>query len=346
MNLKRADLQAAGEAGILEPAQADRLWAFLSQRLPEAPGFRGTHVLYYLGGMVAIGAMTLFMTLSWERLGGWGLLAVSAGYAVLGIVATNHLLYRRQLALPAGIAATFVLVLAPLAVYGLQEALGWRPHHWAYRDYHYWIDWNWLEMELATLAAGAVMLYRYRLPFLVMPVAVTLWYMSMDLVPFLSGKDNYDWELGKIVSLWFGLATTLLAFWVDVRSGRRKDFAFWLYLFGVMTFWCGLSAMRSDSELSKFLYCCINLAMIGVGTVLVRRVFAVFGALGVAAYLEHLSYTVFRDSLLFPVALSAIGFGIVWLGIIWQRHEQRVGLALRAHLPAPLRRMLETAQSG
>jgi hypothetical protein len=30
-------------------------------------------------------------------------------------------------------------------------------------------------MELATLANGMVMLRRYRLPFLVMPIAVTLW---------------------------------------------------------------------------------------------------------------------------------------------------------------------------
>lgn len=348
MKMTRADLTAASEAGIVEPAAAERLWAFLEERNTSAPGFRGTHVLYYLGGLIAISAMTLFMTLGWERLGGMGLLGISIAYAVLGLIATHYLLYRKQLEIPAGITATFVLALTPLAIYGLQEMLGWRPpHEWSYRDYHRYIDWNWLMMEHATLAAGAVMLWRYRLPFLVMPVAVTLWYMSMDFVPFLTGSADYwDWELRKTVSLCFGIATMALAFWVDLRSGRRRDHAFWLYLFGVMTFWGGLSAMDSNSELGKFIYCLINLAMIAIGTLLVRRVFAVFGALGVAGYLGHLSYTVFRDSLLFPVALSAIGFGIVYLGVVWGRHEAAVGAALRARLPAPLRGLLEAAQSS
>ena len=75
---------------------------------------------------------------------------------------------------------------------------------------------------------------------MLMPIAVTLWYMSMDLVPFFNNGD-YNWELRRLVSLYFGLAMTLLGFWVDVRSRHSKDYAFWLYLFGVLTFWCGLS---------------------------------------------------------------------------------------------------------
>lgn len=346
MNIVREDLDAAVAQGLLTDGQGQALWGFLAGRQDGRPGFRTTHVLYYLGGLIAIGAMTLFMTLGWQQLGGWGLLVIALGYGVLGILATNHLLYRRQLPLPAGVVATFVLVLVPLAIYGLQEALGWRSAQWAYRDYHRYIDWNWLMMEYATLAASAVMLWRYRLPFLVMPLAVTLWYMSMDVVPFLSESGDYDWTLRKLVSIYFGIAMTGLAFWIDLRTRRQRDFGFWLYLFGVATFWGGLSSLHSDSELSKLIYCGINIGMMAVGTMLVRRVFAVFGAFGVAGYLEHLSDSVFHDSLLFPVALSAIGFGIVWLGIVWQRHEQRLGAALRAHLPAPVRSLLETAQSA
>lgn len=347
MKITRAHLDAAQNDGLLRPEQTTPLWNYLAYHTADQPGFRGAHVLYYLGGMIAISAMTLFMNLGWERLGGWGLFGTCIAYAVLGLIATHHLLYRRQ-PIPAGITATFVLVLTPLAVYGLQEAMGWRPHEWHYRDYHRYIDWNWLMMEYATLAAGVAMLWRYRLPFLAMPVAVTLWYMSMDIVPFLTGDNHayWDWELRKTVSLCFGLATMAIAFWVDVRSGRRKDYAFWLYLIGVLTFWGGLSLMKSDSELGKFLYCCVNLAMIAVGTMLVRRVFAVFGALGVAGYLGHLSGTVFRDSLLFPLALTLIGFAIVYLGIVWQRHEARLGVAMRSALPEPMRRLLEAAQAG
>ncbi len=114
-------------------------------------------------------------------------------------------------------------------------------------------------MELATLASAAVMLWRYRLPFLFMPLAVTLWYMSMDMTPLLFGEADANWKLRQLVSVWFGLLMCLLALWVDIRARYEKDFAFWLYLFGVMTFWGGLSMMHSDSELNKFIYLCITL---------------------------------------------------------------------------------------
>ena len=132
-----------------------------------------------------------------------------------------------------------------------------------------------------------------------------------------------------------------MAIFVDIRSRQAKDFAFWLYIFGVLTFWGGLSSMDSNSELGKFLYCCINLLMIGIGAALSRRVFAVFGGIGVAMYLGHLSHTVFKDSMLFPVALTAIGLAVIAAGVYWQRHEATIGAWLRGFLPDPVRDLVE-----
>ena len=340
MRVTRSIIQEAVAGGVLDDQQGRALWEFLVSREVETPSFRPAHILYYLGGLVAIGAMTLFMTLGWERFGGGGLVLISLAYLVVTLILTELLLGRRHLAIPAGITATLAIVMIPLAVYGAQHLFGlWASEGtraWAYRDYHTRIDWRWVIMELATLAAGVVALWRYRLPFLVMPIAVTLWYMSMDLTPFLFGGDSSEFfsERGKLVSMYFGLAMIVLAFLVDVRSGNTKDFAFWLYLFGVLTFWGGLSSMHSDSELNKFIYCCLNLVMIAVGATLSRRVFAVFGGLGVAFYLGHLSHTIFKDSMLFPLALTAIGLAIIGAGVYWQRHESAIGERLRSFLPS------------
>jgi hypothetical protein len=81
--------------------------------------------------------------------------------------------------------------------------------------------------------------------------------------------------------------------------------------------------------------------MILFGAVLGRRVFAVFGGLGVAGYLGHLSWRVFKDSIVFPFALSAIGFAIIWLGVVWQRREAQWSARLRALLPTQLRELIE-----
>ncbi len=350
MQITRAQLDEAAGRGLIQAEQGAALWQFLTERAQETPTFKAAHILYYLGGMVAIGAMTLFMTLGWQRFGSTGLLVIALGYAGIMLVLTEFLLGRRQLAVPAGITATLAVVMTPLAVYGAQHAWGYWPADattdWAYRDFHTRIDWRWLVMELATLAAGAVALWRYRLPFLVMPVAVTLWYMSMDLVPFLLGGDasTYFSEQGKLISLCFGLAMTLAAFLVDLRSRQSKDFAFWLYVFGVLTFWGGLSSMNSGSEWGKLGYCGINLSMIVVGAVLSRRVFAVFGGFGIAGYLGYLSYHLFRDSMLFPVALTAIGLAMIGAGVIWQRNEAAIGRSLRRFMPSSLSELVDRRQ--
>jgi hypothetical protein len=181
------------------------------------------------------------------------------------------------------------------------------------------------------------MLWRYRLPFLLMPIAVTLWYMSMDLTPLLFNNADLSWELRKVVSLWFGLLMLVLAVWLDIRTRHEKDYAYWLYLFGVLAFWGGLSMMNSDSELSKLMYFCINLLMIAVGAMLSRRVFTIFGALGAAGYVGYLAYDLFKDSMLFPFVLTLIGMGVIYLGIYWQRHEQAISCYLRGLLPAAMR---------
>lgn len=77
MQITRATLSQAAQSGVLTPQQAHALWDFLAERGVETPSFKAAHILYYLGGLIAIGAMTLFMNLGWERFGGTGLLLIA-----------------------------------------------------------------------------------------------------------------------------------------------------------------------------------------------------------------------------------------------------------------------------
>lgn len=343
MSIRDKELAAAVKEQIISPAQAEQLSAFLRRQPAHAPRFDFTHILYYLGGLIAIGAMTLFMNLGWESFGGWGVMSISIAYALIGLALCHHFQHKGY-AVPAGICATFAVALTPLAIYGLQQALGFWPEGHLYRDYHRYIEWHWLYMELGTLAVGIIIAWRYRYPFLVMPIAITLWYLSMDLTPMLA-EGHVPFELRALVSMYFGLLMLLIAFWVDLRARNSADYAFWLYLFGVLAFWGGMTAQDSNNELSKFIYCCINLLMIGIGAVLLRRVFVVFGALGTSFYLGHLASSVFADSWLFPFTLTAIGLGIVYLGIIWQKHEAHLSTKIRRFLPQPLQELLESKQA-
>lgn len=357
VELRYQDLRDAERDGLLTQTQADTLWqrwsrdAMTHSTLPldriaasrPGPAFGFVNVLYYFGGMVAIGAMSLFMTLGFQSMGTGALLAIGVAYLVACLKVADYF-KARDLRVPAGLLATLAVCLVSLVAWSAQSVAGlWPPGGPdAFSSYHTRIDWRWLTLEFATLAAGVAMLWRYRLPFMVMPLAVTLWYMSMDVANGLLNDHHWEWEFMRDMSLVFGIGTVALALWVDVRSRLsktaewRQDFAFWLYIFGTTMFWSGLSLSDSGSQWGKAVYALINLTLVLVGAAIGRRVFTVFGALGVALYLGYLSHQVFRDSLLFPLALSLLGLGVVALGVWWQRNEVAIAVRLARYVPVGL----------
>jgi hypothetical protein len=229
----------------------------------------------------------------------------------------------------------------PLAVYGVQEAFGlWtefgKPA--TVRDFYIWIKGSFVFMELATIAAALLALKFYRFPFIVFLMAVALWFLSMDVVPWITHSQFGDWETSRKVSIWFGLGVVIAAVIVHGRQ-RSGDFAFWLYLFGVLTFWGGITATSNGSNLDKALYCALNVGFLLIAVLLGRRVFAVFGALGIAIYLGDLAEKLFHDSLLFPFALSAIGIAIIALGLYLHRRMPAIEAWFDARLPASMRRL-------
>lgn len=331
MQIDFKDLKSAALAKLITNTQAQQLWQFWRQQQEHAPQFQLVHVLYYFGGLLAISAITLFVTQAWEQLRGFPLFSISALLICLGMLLTHYFLHKK-LAIPAGIMATFSLAIVPLAVYNIQVCLGLlppQPYH--YTDFHYWVNWYWVPMELITLLVGVILLYRYHFAFLLFPIAIVLWYLSMDLFDLLVAVNDFSHR--SIFSLYFGLVVILAAIYLDFKySKNHTDYAFWLYIFGVMIFWGGLSLQYSNSEIAKFIYCLINIGMILISVALNRRVFAVFGAIGVFAYLSHLAFSLFAHSMIFPLVLVFLGIGIIFAASQWPKVEKRILAALPPYL--------------
>jgi hypothetical protein len=299
------------------------------------------HLLWYAGALIVISAMGLFSTMAFAAMGGTGLAVTALLYAVAFDWTGHHLWHARQLRTPGGLCIAVAVGMMPLAVYGVQEAFGlWtefgKPA--TVRDFYVWIKGSFVFMEFATIAAALLALKFYRFPFIVFLMAVALWFLSMDVVPWITGAKFGDWETSRRVSIWFGLGVVIAAMIVHGRQ-RSGDFAFWLYLFGVLTFWGGITATSDGSNLDKALYCALNVGFLLLAVLLGRRVFAVFGALGIAIYLGDLAEKLFHDSLLFPFALSAIGIAIIALGLYLHRRQPAIEAWLDARLPAAMRRL-------
>jgi hypothetical protein len=343
MGYSEDDLRAAQAAGVIGAADLGRLVAFLAKRQPAEPAsdavpipkFDAAHLLWYAGALIVIGAMGLFSTLAFTQMGGRALTITAIVYAVAFALAGNHLWYQKNLRTPGGLLITVAVSMAPLAIYGIQDELGW----WGkfgnpgtVRDFYGWIKGSWIFMEIAAIVAGVVALRFYRFPFIISIIAFALWFMSMDLTPWIVGASDFDWETRRKVSVWFGLGVVVVAWIVDYR-GRSGDFAFWLHLFGLMAFWGAITATDSSNEVGKALYCLLNVGLLLLAIILTRRIYAVFGAIGISLYLGHLADVVFKNSLMFPFALSLIGIAVIAIGLLYHRKQEAIAVWLTAHLP-------------
>ena len=343
--LDDGDLDAAVAAGLIDAALRQKLEAFAAARrgasVPTAR-FDPIHVLYYAGALIIIGAMGFFTTVAFGALGGWALAAIGVVYAIVLTAIGDRLWRKPATRMPGGLLVAAAVSMAPLAIYGVQDALNLWPADKPgnYQDFYPLINASWVYMELGAIAASASALWRYPMPFILLIAAVALWFMSMDLAALIAHRHKPDWEadfeLRRIVSEVFGAAMIVVAWALDLRRGREGDFGFWLHLFGAMTLWGAITA-GDGGEFGKAVYCAFNVAYIGFGLFLDRRIYAVFGVIGISMYLGHLAYTVFSDVLAFTFALTALGLAIVFAGIWLERRRAAWSGFFDARLPSALR---------
>lgn len=336
MKLHRTVLDQAVEREILSSKQASELWEFIVNS-GEATRFNAVNLLYYVGGVLIFLAVAFYLSLAWSSYGLGVMLTVILTLAVafgwLGYLAW----FKRGMKVAGGILFTAVVCTVPLIAYCIFGLLGLWPEKWDgadFHEYHRVIRSYWLGVSIATIAVAGGLLRYVAFPFLTMPIAIALAYIAMDIVPALFGVD-FTWDERKMVAVFFGLAMMALAFWIDRKT--KEDFAFWLYLFGLITFWGGLSLMDSQHELGKFFYFLVNLFLMALSVYLRRVMFVVFGGLGAIAYLGYLAHQVFRTYIGFSLALVVIGLIMIYMGMQYQRNQQKVEAVLNARLPDPFK---------
>jgi hypothetical protein len=354
--LDEADLDAAVIAGLLDPETKAKLLALASARHPAAPiamprpRFDPIHVLYYAGALIVISAMGLFATVAFGALGGGVLATIAVMYAAGFLGLGNYLWVKPDTRMPGGLCIAIAVSLAPLAIYGVQDAMGlWAAGNpGGYDKFYPLINGSWVYMELGAIAASSLALWKFPFPFILLIASVAAWFMSMDLAALIAHRHmpdwNSDWELRQTVSKIFGVALILVAWTLDLKFVARGDFGFWPHLFGAMTLW-GAITSGSGGEFASAIYCAFNVAFIAFGLFLDRRIYAVFGAIGISLYLGHLAYVVFRDVLTFTFALSAIGLVIIFAGIYLQRRRRAIANSVDANLPQFLRALRPTRAS-
>lgn len=281
--------------GVIDGPTATRIRAWTVEQgeaasgrepTPDSPrsSFDLSHSAYYLGALVIMFALGWFAIESWERYGPgrW------RAWRWLTRRCSSCSAKRCGAAVGGyrgGLLFSAAVGMAPLLAFAVQAGLGVWPEggHGTSSAYYAAVNGHTIAIALTTVAAALV---------------------AMRLRPF--------------AFLLVGLLLMGAGYLLDHRT--REDYAFWLYLAGLLAFF--FPAFEHFRESLGFGLTRLFFMMVAV--LIRRRVFAVFGGVGVFSYLVYQSADLFRESLLFPVALSAVGLTLILGGVAYTRPEDRI----------------------
>lgn len=343
MNLSFKQLREAAGRGVITPEQCEALISETEANAARSvkARFDSPHFILFFGALIVISAMTWFNTEGWERFGSAGVTGISLSMALLFMLGGALAWHGAKMKVPGGLFFTMAVCVMPLIVFGFLKWAGRIDAHEHYGEFYRHVAANYVMMEVATVAAGFTTLLFIQYPLITAPIAVAFWFLSMDLAPFVYGREISFWnDEWKGISIGVGLIMTLVAYLLDRRT--KEDFSAWLYFFGVAAVWAPITTMDSGSEFGKAMYCALNVALMVTSVFLNRRAFMLFGVIGVLAYLNHLAWQIFRESGVFPFALILIGLGIMVCGIAWLKNQKEMAAWWRIKMPGFLNTLIPT----
>jgi hypothetical protein len=286
-------------------------------------GFNLVTIAYYFGGFAILLAYTIFVGLQWEAIGRTGQAVVAFG-TVGGLWAAGALLRRAGYVQGGNLLIFAGTGIVPLATYTAFRLTGLWPSADdadAYREFYRTIAASWVYLEVISIAVTLVVLWRTHFPLLTLLLAFWGWYLSMDLVKWLTGRESWHWGSTE----WLvggGVGLVELGIGVGLQRWRgRQDFSRWFYIFGHLTVLTNASALALDEGVGLgLLFLLLYLGFVVASVWLQARVFLVFGALGCYAYACYLAFDVFNGALGFVFGLAAVGLLIVLTAVGYQRY--------------------------
>ena len=338
MDIEKKDLLWAASKGLVSVEQAHALWTAFTEREQESdvPSFNPIHLLYYAGALLILASMGWFLFSQWDNLDPRWLVGISSIYALLFLFLGTILWRKKDFKIVGGVFFTVAVGMVPLIIYGLERA------YWpGAQEGDSIFPIQGILINLGTIIAALGVLYFIRFPFLIAPLALSVWFLVYNLfrlysINFPVGDNSESW-----VYLVTGVVMILGAYWLDRHS--NKDFAFWFYVVGALSFWLSLTFLflfDGGRHLEKFIYAVVNMGLLVISILLNRKIFLVLGALGLFGYFFYLAGEVFADSIFFPFAVSLLGLAVIFLGIQYQRRQDKINATILGWLPASWRSQL------
>jgi len=173
-------------------------------------------------------------------------------------------------------------------------------------------------LDLATIGVALVALRRVKFSVLGAPIAVALVALLLHLGQAL-GDPRLSWYVGPFYQCVVACAMIAIAYAAERRQPPGEDYAFWLYLSGLVTLlvayvqvWQYIGRWRHALPL-------VAAALVTASLYLRRRTLLVAGGVAAFGYLGYLAFDVFRRVVALPIALATLGLLVIVTTVWLQR---------------------------
>ncbi|GHT78727.1 hypothetical protein FACS1894130_05820 [Spirochaetia bacterium] len=288
-------------------------------------------VLYYGGGFLIISAMTWLIGTSLVSLGKTGVVVFFSLYLIIFFISGYIFFYRKKLETAGGLLFSVSISLVPLLVFCILCLVDFWDAGIEYEDFYIWIKGRFIVLELCAIAFAVPILIKTKFPFILFLIAFALWFMSMDIEPIVFEKTKATWTERAVVSRIFGFIMIIIGYICDIKL--KKDYSFWLYLFGLLTLISGFSVFYNNDNFMFIVFGIVHILMIVFSVILDRNVFLVFGSIGIIELLGWLSYKYFKGLFLFPFSLTVIGVILITCGVYYQKNRGRINGFIKTRVP-------------
>ena len=334
MKFTEKHLELAVQKEIFTQEQKEQFVEFVKKQDTEVNPLQ--KFLFYAGSLIIISGMSWLLGECWSDMGHGILLLVSSLYFVFFTFAGILVSKKLKITLGGNLLFCIAIAVVPMIVYSILSLTGiWTGE--SYGDFYIWIRGKWIILELATIAIAVLFLLKVKFHFIVFIISFCLWYLSMDIVPVIYQKNAITWFERADISKIFGLLMVSAGYILHLK--KKRDYGFWLYLFGLFTLTFGYSFFYNKNPLGFAILLLIHILMCFVSLFLEEPVFMVFGVIGTAEFLSRLSYEFFKDSILFPFALTFMGILIIALGIIYQKKRTQIENTVNRLIPECIKKL-------
>ena len=330
-------IDVALQRGIIDGAQREELAALSAElnaardnalqgddtppRREARRGFNAITVAYSLGAVLVLFALAWFLVERWNALGAFGVLVVALLYAAAFAVVGAQL-RRRGFDVAGGLAIVLAVTMTPVWAWAILRLTGEfpEPSNWgdALSRYGPYIAWRFIVLDLATIGSALVALRRVNFSVLGAPIAVALVALLLHLGQAL-GNPRLSWYVGPYYTCVVACAMIAIGYAADRRQPPGEDYAFWVYLAGLVTLLFGYIEVWQYIGRWRHALPLVAAALVTASLYLRRRTLLVAGGFAAFGYLGYLAFDVFRRVIALPIALATLGLLVIVTTVWMQR---------------------------